>query len=158
VLSLLPAVVSQQMYPRMAFKFGQTRNKRALLPLIVRQSLMSTVVTVPILVLVYAILPFLVDRYIPEYRLGIEPARILLVGLGFIPLAGGVGNLLNTVGKQGYYLAVHAGAIFINLCLDILFVKLGWGLNGVALGAAISYALYAIILIVVGLWVMRMDG
>jgi O-antigen/teichoic acid export membrane protein len=158
VLSLLPAVVSQQMYPRMAFKFGQTRNKRALLPLIIRQSLMSTVVTVPILVLVYAILPFLVDRYIPEYRLGIEPARILLVGLGFIPLAGGVENLLNTVGKQGYYLAVQAGAIFINLCLDILFVKLGWGLNGVALGAAISYALYAIILIVVGLWVMRMDG
>jgi len=158
VLSLLPAVVTQQMYPRMAFLFGQTRNKRALLPLITRQSLMGTAVTIPILVVVYVVLPFLVDWYMPAYRPGIEPARILLVGLGFIPLAGGVGNFLNTVGKQGYYLAVQAGAVFINLCLDVLFVKLGWGLNGVALGAAISYVLYTIILIIVGLWVMRRAG
>ena len=155
VLSLLPAVVAQQMYPRMAFLFGQTRNKRSLLPLIVRQSLIGTVVTVPILVATYVVLPFLVYWYMPAYRLGIAPARILLVGLGFIPLAGGVGNFLNTVGKQGYYLAVQAGAVLINFCLDALFVKLGWELSGVALGAALSYALYAIILIVVGLWVMR---
>jgi Na+-driven multidrug efflux pump len=157
VLSLLPAVVAQQMYPRMAFLFGQTRNKRSLLPLIVRQSLIGTVVTVPILVATYVVLPFLVYWYMPAYRLGIAPARILLVGLGFIPLAGGVGNFLNTVGKQGYYLAVQAGAVLINFCLDVSFVRLGWGLNGVALGAALSYALYAIILIIVGLWVMRKD-
>lgn len=155
MLSLLPAVVAQQMYPRMAFLYGQTRNERALLPLITRQSLMGTAVTIPILVVVYVVLPFLVDWYMPAYRPGIEPARILLVGLGFIPLAGGVGNFLNTVGKQGYYLAVQAGAILINFCLDVSFVKLGWGLNGVALGAALSYVLYTIILIIVGLWVIR---
>ena len=155
VLSLLPGVVAQQMYPRMAFQYGQTGEKSLLLPLVIRQSLMATAVTVPVLAVVYISLPFLVEQFLPAYRLGIEPARILLLGLAFIPLAGGMGNFLNTVNKQLYYLAVQAAAVVINFGLNMMFVKMGWGLNGVATGAAISYAGYAVTLIGVGIWILK---
>ena len=155
VLSLLPAVVAQQMYPRMAFRYGQTQDKRALLPLIVRQSLMALAVTLPTLALVYVSLPALVGLFLPAYAPGIAPARILLVGLAFIPLAGGVANFLNTVDKQVYYMMVQAGAVVVDLALDLFMVKIGWGLSGVALGVSITYFLYALTMMLVGHLVYR---
>lgn len=157
VLSLLPAVISQQMYPRMAFHYGKTQNTRSLQPLIIRQSMLATAVTLPVLIVAYITLPWLITRFLPEYILGITPARILLIGLSFIPLVGGVANFLNTVNKQVYYLTVQAGALILNFSLNLILVKNGLGLNGIAIGAATSYGIYAIVLIIVGIWVVRVD-
>lgn len=157
VLSLFPAVIAQQMYPRMAFRYGKTDDRHSLLPLIVRQSLIGAVVTLPILAFIYLTLPLLVDYFLPAYVPGLIPARILLVGLAFIPLGGGMGNFLNTVGKQVYYLAVQALAIGVNFGLDVLFVRMGYGLSGVALGAGVTYFIYAIILIGTGMYVYHAE-
>jgi O-antigen/teichoic acid export membrane protein len=151
VLGLLPSVISQQMYPRMAYRYGATRDERSLWPLVLRQSAAGTAVTLPVLALVYLALPTLVTHFMPAYAPGLIPARILLIGLAFIPLAGGVGNFLNTVGRQVTYMIVQGCAVAINLCLDLLFVKLGWGLIGVATGASITYALYSLGMSLVGL-------
>jgi O-antigen/teichoic acid export membrane protein len=155
ILNLLPAVISQQMYPRMAFHYGLTKSITSLKPFIIRQSLMATAVTVPILLLIYLILPHGVSHFLPSYRAGVAPAQILLIGLSFIPLAGGVANFLNTVDKQVYYLTVQVVAVIINFTLAIALVQMGMGLYGVALGATISYAVYAFTLILVGMYVIR---
>ncbi len=157
ILSLLPAVISQQMYPRMAFQYGKTQDKHSLQPLIVRQSGLAVAATLPILVIAYIALPWLTSRFLPEYFLGVKPARILLIGLTFIPLAGGVANFLNTVNKQGYYLATQASTLILNLGLDIFLIQKGFGLVGVAMGAAISYAMYTTTLIFIGVLVMKAD-
>ena len=146
ILSLLPAVIAQQMYPRMAFHYGKTQSKRSLKPFIIRQSGLATAVTLPILIVTYVALPWVVPHFLPEYVLGISPARILLIGLACIPLAGGAANFLNTINKQSLYLAVQATILIINVSLNVYLIHKGLGLIGVALGAAISYALYAIIL------------
>lgn len=155
VLGLLPSVIAQQMYPRMAVEYGRTKDRGALVPLIIWQSIAGMAVTLPILVFMYLFSPYLVERFLPEYLPGLTPARILLLGLAFLPIAGGVGNFLNTVGKQGYYLAVQTGAVLVNLSLDVLFVKIGWGLPGVAWGAMLSYVLYVIALVFIGIYVIR---
>lgn len=155
VFGLLPSVIAQQMYPRMAAEYGRTKDKRALIPLIIWQSIAAMAVTLPVLVFIYLFSPYLVERFLSEYLPGLTPARILLLGLAFLPIAGGVGNFLNTVGKQGYYLAVQTGAVLVNLSLDVLFVKIGWGLPGVAWGATLSYVLYVIALVSIGIYVNR---
>lgn len=157
VLGLLPSVIGQQMYPRMAYRYGETHNKKALKPIIVRQSIMSMAVTIPILALVFISLPYMVETFLPEYRLGVIPARILLVGLAFLPLSGGFTNFLNTVDKQMYYLAVQVAALVVNLSLNLLFVRLDFGLSGVSLAAAITYFLYSMALIASGYIVYRFD-
>lgn len=153
-LSVVSDVISQQIYPRMAFLFGKTRDKRSLLSLVIWQSLLGTLVSTPVMTIVYMILPLLVEQYMPAYRDGIEPARIILIGLGFRPLSGGFENFLNTVGKHNYYLAILLIALSLNVCLDIFFVKQGFHLKGVALGASLSYVIYTIILVVVSLWML----
>jgi len=134
ILSLLPAVISQQLYPRMAFLYGSTGVKRSLLPIVLRQSLASMSVTFPLIAVAFLLMPFFVETFLPDYAAGIRAARIVLVGLAFLPLAGGFGK---------------------NLILDIIFVKNGMGINGVAMGAAITYFIYALVLITTGLWDLR---
>lgn len=145
VLSLFPAIIGQQMYPRMAFRYGETGNKKSLGPMIIRQTWLAIVVTVPIILLTFVFLPWLVEYILPEYKQGVLPAQILLIGLLFIPMAGGAANFLNTVNKQVYYLAVQAVAILLNISLSILLVET-YGLTGVAVGAAITYGLYMLLL------------
>ncbi|MBE7532513.1 MAG: oligosaccharide flippase family protein [Chloroflexi bacterium] len=155
VLSLFPAIIGQQMYPRMAFHYGETHNIRSLKPLVIKQSLIATAVTLPVILATYFLLPYLVHYMLPDYVIGIRPARILLVGISFIPLAGGVANFLNTVNKQMYYLIVQTTAIVVSFIFSFLLVKAGWGLQGIAMGTAASYILYTCLLIGVGRWILR---
>lgn len=157
MLGLLPMVVSQQMYPRMARRFGETGNVRALQPMIIRQALFGSGVTAPVLGIVYVGLPWLVAVFLQDYAAGVEPARVLLIGLACLPLAGGVANFLNTVGKQNYYLAIQGVGALLNLALEVAFVKAGLGLVGVAWGAALALALYTLLLLGTGWWVMRIS-
>ena len=86
----------------------------------------------------------------PQYSYGILPARITLIGLLFIPLAGGVANFLNTIDKQLFYMLVQAVAVVVNFVLSIFFINLGWGLTGVATAGAFTYFSYTFTLCLVG--------
>ena len=81
--------------------------------------------------------------------------RTILLGLFFLPLSWGFGMFLNTVDKQIYVMAAQGFAVLINLTLNITFVKIGLGICGVALGTALTYMLYSVMLSVIGLWFMR---
>jgi O-antigen/teichoic acid export membrane protein len=150
VLSIVPIVISQQMYPRMAYRYGETGSSFSLFPMIAKQSLSAFAVTLPIIAIAYILIPFFVSAFMPQYSEGISPARILLIGLFFLPLVGGVANFLNTIDKQFYYMLVQAVAIVIKFVFAVLFVNLGWGLEGVAWAGAATYFLYTLFLCFTG--------
>jgi O-antigen/teichoic acid export membrane protein len=149
-LSIVPLVISQQMYPRMAYRYGETGSTFSLLPMIATQSLSAFTATLPLIVIAYFFVPFLVSEFMPQYSEGILPARITLIGLLIFPLAGGVANFLNTIGKQFFYMLVQAVAVVINFFLATLFINFGWGLNGVAIAGAMTFFLYTSALCVGG--------
>jgi O-antigen/teichoic acid export membrane protein len=157
VLQLLPSVISQQMYPRMAYQYGKTGLKRALIPLIKRQTLLSVSITWPILLAVYWLLPWIIPMAMPEYSPGIKPAQYLLIGLAMMPFSSGIGNFLNTVGKQRHYLTVQVAALISSVVLNTTFVRLGWGIIGVSFGSALAFAFYACALATVGWFVLQND-
>lgn len=154
-LNLLPAVVSQQMYPRMAYRYGETRDPRSLVPLAVQQSGAAGLVVLPVIIALYVALPEVADSFVSEYRDGVGPARLLLAGLGAIALSGGAGNLLNTMGKQVYYVAVLAFAVVVNGATISASLLLDLGLTGVAGGAAVGYASFTIMVNLTAWWVVR---
>ena len=150
VLSIVPIVISQQMYPRMAYRYGKTGSSFSLFPMIAKQSLSAFAATIPIIAIAYFFIPFFVSVFMPQYSYGILPARITLIGLLFIPLAGGVANFLNTIDKQLFYMLVQAVAVVVNFVLSIFFINLGWGLTGVATAGAFTYFSYTFTLCLVG--------
>jgi len=141
-LTLLPQVLAQQFYPRMALEFGKSGSPQRLVQMIVKQSGLAFIVTLPIVLITYKLLPVIVPAFLPLYVRGIDPARILLFGLALVPLTGGVANFLNTIGKQLYYLINQLAALIVNIVMGVHFVHLGWGLKGVAMATSIAWIFY----------------
>lgn len=146
VLGVLPNVISDQMYPRMALLFGKRQAYRPLVPLIKQQIVLSTAVMAPVLAVVALVILPLAPRYLPAFTPGVAPAQLASISFVFLAISGGYGNFLNTVGRQRMYLAAQALAVLLNLAFSIVLVKAGWGLQGVATSLVVSYAIYSGIL------------
>lgn len=155
VLSLIPMVIAQQMYPRMAETWGRTNDPQAVLKWALRQAGMATIVTLPILVLLYFSASPLVSHFLPDYRPGITAMKITLIGPLFLALSGGFGNVLNTLSKQSYLLGVQVVAVWVNIGLNIVFIRAGWGIAGVALGTSVTFVVYGSSVAVLGLLLTR---
>ena len=123
--------------------------------MIIQQSIIGMAVVLPILIGIFLVLPTFVEHFLPDYLLGVSAAQILLVGLIFLPIAGAVGNFLNTVNKQIYYTIVQGIAIFLNLGFGTLLVNQGMGIEGVAWGVTLTIFVYVLLLVIIALFVMR---
>jgi len=156
-LALVPMLISEQIYPRMAEVFGRTSSYVALRKWIFLQAIISLGVTVPMVTGVYCVFPVIVQRFLPAYVPGIAAMKIILIGLLFLPLIGGFGNFLNTVGKQIYYMGVQGFAVLANVGFNVAFVKAGMGISGVALGTTLSYAIYNMALFMIGISLLRRE-
>lgn len=154
-LMLLPTVVAQQVYPRMAETYGRTNAVSSLTRLVRLQVICAGMITVPVVLVIFLALPWFVNAFLPAYVPGIDAARVALLGLFFLPLSGGFGNMLNTLGKQVYYMLVQGLAVMVNLGLSVLLVRLGQGITGVATATAASYVVFSVGAAVVGIAVAR---
>lgn len=145
-LGVLPTVISEQMYPRMALTFGSKQVYSAIAPLIKRQVLLNVAVMTPVLLVVVLIVLPLAPSFLPAFAPGVVPAQIASLSFVFLAVSAGFGNFLNTVGKQAFYLGAQAIALVVNAVLSVVFVEVGWGLIGVALSLVASYAVYSAVL------------
>ena len=155
VLSLIPMVIAQQMYPRMAETWGRTNDPQAVLTWALRQGGMATAVTLPLLVVLYFSASPLVVTFLPAYTPGIPAMQIVLIGPLFLALSGGFGNVLNTLGKQSYLLGVQVVAVVVNVGLNVVFIRAGWGIAGVALGTSLTFVVYGLCVAALGLFLTR---
>jgi O-antigen/teichoic acid export membrane protein len=78
-----------------------------------------------------------------EYLPAVEVARALAVGkyffvLSLVPVLVGI-----AVDRQGAVLLLTAGAITLNVMINIGLIASGFGIGGVAIGTGVSFALYS---------------
>ena len=143
-LALITTVVGQQIYPRMAESWGRTSNSIELKKWIRIQLLMGVGLTIPFIVAAYFLFPMFVKYYMNAYAPGITAMKISLVSPIFIAIASCYANCLNTIDKQFYVLVILGVAIIINIVLNIILIKLGMGINGVAVATAFTNLFYCL--------------
>jgi O-antigen/teichoic acid export membrane protein len=153
VVSLIPGMAVQALYPRMAHKYGESGHSIASLQDYVLVPSLMLGFLLPLLIgPVYLVLPFIVQTLLPAYTPGILAARIVLLGIFFFALLGLTDYFLVIIGKLKQYVFFACLALALNLILDLLFLNWGWGIVGIALGGTlITYFFYAIAIIGYGL-------
>jgi O-antigen/teichoic acid export membrane protein len=149
VVSLIPAMASQVLYPRINYHFGNTgRNIEAirsyvLIPPVVLSSLLPLVIG-PL----YLILPVVVKTFLPAYTPGVAAARIVSVGIFFYGILGLTDYFLVTTGKWKQYALFGCIALVFNIVLDFSFIRMGYGIEGIAFGGTLlTYFFYSCIVI-----------
>jgi len=148
-IMVLPSVFHQVMYPKINYHFGATGEKKALMPIILRPTIGLSYMSPIILGAAFFIFPWFVELLMPEYVAGTTAARIVIVGMFFFIWAMLYAHYLTVVHKEWSYFKVLFCGVLINAIVNLLFIRFGFYINGVALGTAISYMIYPLLLMFV---------
>ena len=144
---LVPTVVAQQQYPRLAMLYGGGATATKLREAARNQSLEAAGASVITAVGVCAFSLFIIPHILPAYVAATAPAMILSFGIA--ALAGGIGygNLLVVIGALWAYLVLQLSCFVIAVLLMWLGCGFGGGV-GLAVGFAAGQAITTAVLII----------
>jgi len=148
MLLYIPDSISYVLYPRMLAKYAATHDPDAvaremLRPIATIAWLMPLVVGVSVFFVREAVVVLL-----PKYLPGVPALSILLFGTLGLALSSVPSFYIMAIQKQMKLLPLALGAILLDVGGILLFLKLGWKLEGVALGVSTGYVVYGVGLLV----------
>jgi O-antigen/teichoic acid export membrane protein len=82
-------------------------------------------------------------RFYPAYGGALRPMQVLLIATDFLVVLGGVTTFLFAIDKHPRNLLFLAPAVCFNVGIDVVLLRLGWGLVAVATGSLVTYFGYA---------------
>ena len=133
---IVPDVVASVMEPRLHFDYAAHRQAAG-----VREHvwfpLAALAWVMPFgLALLDLALPAVIQRWLPDYLPGLAAIRILVWSSVFMGLAYSTKSCLVALGEQRRALPIYGLAIAVNLAVSLGLLRRGWGLVGIAVGAA----------------------
>jgi O-antigen/teichoic acid export membrane protein len=144
---MVPALVSNVMYPKLAEIYGSTGNLSDLIPLVRMIIKLNFLFTVPIAITFFVVFYlYVIPVYMNAYLSGREAMAIILSGCIFIPVGVGFGDLFNVIGMQMRYLRNTIIGVAVNACTGWwLVAHLGAGLEGAAAGTLVGLAVFTVL-------------
>jgi O-antigen/teichoic acid export membrane protein len=143
LMMYFPNAISSIMFPSFLGKYGENDNIQDLKKYMVQPTLILAYL-MPILIgWIYIIIGPLIKLTLNKYIPGIESAKILVLGSFFLAVVYMAGHLLVTLKKFNKYIRIQILVIGMAILLNIVFVRLGWGIKGVAYATSIGFFLYS---------------
>lgn len=132
---LVPTVIAQQQYPRLAMLYGAGAQASDLMAAARRQSLVAAGASLATGIGITAFASLVLPSVLPAYDEVATPASVLSLGIAALAGGTGYGNLLIVVGAMWAYLGILVSCFAIAVPLMLLGSQLGGGV-GLALGVA----------------------
>lgn len=140
IINLLPGQIAQFLVPQMGYKFGKSSQAKDLWPFVLRILVVMPFAILPVSIVFYFILPWLVNTFFPKYIESIQAMQIMSFGFAFSSSS----MVINFL----YTLKAYKDAIFIILAeflsyalLPTFFYKIiGLSiLTSLAIGVSLAY-------------------
>lgn len=147
VLGIIPGVVGEILYPHFAERYGSTNSPSELKEYVLTPTYLLAHLLPLFQGTIYLLIPYVIITALPKYAPGIRPARILVMGSFFLALAGFASDFLNTINKQAINLMAQITSLVIAVSSTYAVLRLGWGIQGVALATVLTSLLYSITLL-----------
>jgi O-antigen/teichoic acid export membrane protein len=140
-------VISQQTYPRMAMAYGSGAERHELRQMANRQSVTAVFAVAVLSGLMVVVAALAIPPLLPAYVDSVPAIVILCIGLIAMSGSAGLGNYLNVVGAHWLYLSMQAAAIALGILCMVVGALLQ-GIHGIAVGLAVTLAVYSCLLLV----------
>lgn len=148
-VALLPQVISQQFYPRLAYAWSAKKDAGELRRMATRQRVFTYIAVVPMVALIALLAPPIVKAFLPQYAPGI-PAILVTAMIPLVSTIGeGYGGILHVLSRQYWYIGAILATLIVNVVASLLLVG-PFGLVGVAMGTFIAFIVLAISRVVLG--------
>lgn len=145
---LIPSAISQLFYVNMGKEYGKNNSIGILLNISIKFSTILAAITSMLALAAYFFLPSLVTFFMPNYVNGIRASQILILGLSVYAATLIYGNIL-TILKQNKVLLFNSVCmcVFNTVCSIGLILFSGRTIESVALGTAMSYVIFTILIV-----------
>lgn len=131
--------LSGVLYPRMQKAYGSDPTVRSLSVYVIRPSMIMGILLPFVISALFLGTPAVVYWLLPRFASGILPFKVIAVSTYFFAMFPMSANFLIALNKQLKVVALLFVAIGLVAALGLLFVRLGWGLMGIALAVAGGY-------------------
>lgn len=137
-LILIPQVVGQVLYPKINEAVGRGADKVSLSALVISPVQSISLLLPGLLGILVLILPTIYHLAFPKYIPGLLSAQILIIGSFFLCLVRNGVNYLIATDRQNKLLGYVLLCLMVKIFGNLLFIKLGYDIEGVAIISAIS--------------------
>lgn len=148
IIYFVPTAISQVIYPRILEKYGENNKHNDLIKYFTQPTLVIAYLIPMLIGIIYLSCRLVVEVLLPDYISSLGAVYILLCGSFFLSLVHTTNNYLITKNKEKYILFTQGFSIVITVSLNYIFIKMGLGIIGVAMGTAITYFIYSTILLI----------
>jgi O-antigen/teichoic acid export membrane protein len=148
-LLTLPDAVAYVLYPQLVRRYREAGDNPDVIRDHVERAMRVLAIATPALCAVaYLGADDFVEWLLPRFREGVPPLRILCFGAGGLALANLASIVLMTLGRQMMLLPVAAGTCAVGVALDLLAIRMGYGIRGVAWATFATFVLNSAVLMI----------
>lgn len=141
----LPRFFSIVIFPHIQEKYGATKDVKDVRNMILKPTyFISRLMPILIGIIIFSAQPIVIIL-LPQFRDGLGVMKILVLGIFFIAVNQMSSSLLFTINKQRILAPLYGIMVAICTGFNYLFITMGLGIIGVALGTSISYFLFFLV-------------
>ena len=156
-VGLLPQVIAQQYYPRLAFAWSARHDPNELRTMAAQQRRFTFLVVVPVVAVTALVVPSAVRTWLPSFEPGVPALLVTMLVPVVTSIGQGYGGVLHVLDRQRWYLAMIGAAAVVNLGLSVVLVG-PYGLVGVAVATLVAFGFLSLLRIVFGSLALRREA
>ena len=145
-ISAFPKFFNTALFPYVQEKFGETKVVKDIRSLVIKPTEVYSRILPFFLGLSIFFVEGLTHYVLPQFRGGLEAMKILVFGYYFVILSEMASTLLFTINKQNLLVILYSAFVGVITLLNYVMISSGFGIQGVAVGSAISYFLFFLVL------------
>jgi O-antigen/teichoic acid export membrane protein len=146
IFALVPNTIGRVFYPRVNAQVGANASLGDLRASVVVPTAALALVLPVAQLLVFYLLPFVYEGFLPKYREGLTCAQILILGAFFVGLIRNGANYLIAIDQQLRLMKYVAISVVANGAGSVVLASLGYGINGIAAATSLASALLALLI------------
>lgn len=142
IIATIPSAIIDIVFPGLMEKLGRTKDIYQIKHYFIELTVLIAYFMPFLLAVLYFSIHIPVQYYLTDYLPAINVVKIITAGLFFNALYMIPIGVCYAIDKQVKIIYIALPAVVLNFILNYLFIRLGWGINGVALGTSISYFIF----------------
>jgi O-antigen/teichoic acid export membrane protein len=147
LIDLVPDAVDTTIFPRMMEKLGKTKDPEKIKIYLVEPVVLIAYMLPLLIAVLFFSIHIPVKYYLTQYVPSINVVKILSLGFFCTAVSSTAASVCYAFNKQKNLIYLILPVVALNFILNYIFIRFGWGINGVALGTSISYFIFGNILI-----------
>ena len=144
---LVPTLLSNIMYPKLAHTYGKHDSIKDLFPMVKRLLIVNTTITGVVSLVGFTLMYFfIVPLFLPKYHAGLNAMSILFLTGLILPIGQSFGDFFNVINKQKLYLKNMAIGFITNAVAGSYLVAIyDFGIEGVAIGTLVGLTIFSLL-------------